>query len=293
MVAAPKLAVAPRVHRCAGKGVVLAEMSGTEAIPAPVASAIVLRGTGRGLEVDVAEAAPLYEVLGELEARLSQSPAFFEGADATIDLGERTLPPGGLAHLKAIVDRYGVRIVELRSARAEVREAAGNLQIPVGAKAGAAPASAPRSAGAEPAPGEVAEGARLCVGPVRSGVVLEAPGHLVVVGDVNPGAEVRAGKSIVVMGALRGVAHAVCGGAADASGCIVALRLSAQQLRIGPLIARAADASAETHTAEIAYAQDGRIIVEPYQGRLPGALSGLSQEPNRTPPGTRPRPSQG
>ena len=43
---------------------------------------------------------------------------------------------------------------------------------------------------------------------VRSGVRLEYEGNVVVLGDVNPGAEVVAGGSVVVWGRLRGVVHA-------------------------------------------------------------------------------------
>jgi septum site-determining protein MinC len=117
-------------------------------------------------------------------------------------------------------------------------------------------------AAAEPA----APAPQLVIGPIRSGIVLESLGHVIVLGDVNPGAEIRAIGSVIVMGALRGVAHAGCQGG---PGVIIALRLAPQQLRVGELIARAGDGG-QARGAEIAYAADGRIIVEDYQGKLPG-----------------------
>jgi len=238
---------------------------------------VVLRGTGRGLEIVIEEGPPLYEVIAELEARLTQSPGFFAGAEATVWLGARGLPPGGLAHLKAVTDRYQIKIASLRSDREDIHPAAANLQIPViPVAAPVGPAAVPPGPGpAAPAPGAAAaevsaDGARMMVGPVRSGGLLEAPGHMTVVGDVNAGAELRAGGNIVVMGALRGLAHAACGGDV---GYILALRLEAQQLRIGGLIARAGDPDASGRGVEIAYAADGRIVVEPYQGRLPSGFS--------------------
>jgi septum site-determining protein MinC len=108
---------------------------------------------------------------------------------------------------------------------------------------------------------------RMILGPVRSGCVLEVRGDITIVGDVNPGAEVRAGGSIVVLGALRGVAHA---GRRDGQGFIFALRLAPQQLRIGSLVARAADADQPDDQPEIALAKNERIVVEAYQGKLPG-----------------------
>ena len=95
---------------------------------------VTLRGTGRGLEIVIEEGPPLYEVIAELEARIQQSPGFFAGAEATIWLGGRALPPGGLAHLKAVTDRYHIKIAELRAEHHEIAQAASNLQIPVSSR---------------------------------------------------------------------------------------------------------------------------------------------------------------
>jgi len=113
------------------------------------------------------------------------------------------------------------------------------------------------------------EGTRLFVGPVRSGVILDHVGHLIVFGDVNPGAEVRATGNIVVLGRLRGTAHA---GIGQDVGFILALRLEPQQLRIGRKVARA-DSDTPASDAEIAYATGESIVVERYSGRLPRNLA--------------------
>jgi len=113
-------------------------------------------------------------------------------------------------------------------------------------------------------------GPRLVIGPVRSGVIVDHQGHVIVIGDVNPGAEVRAEGSIIVLGRLRGVAHAAIG--RDA-GCIIALSLAPQQLRIGRVVARAGDADRPSDGAEIAYATGETIVVERFLGRLPSGLA--------------------
>jgi septum site-determining protein MinC len=105
---------------------------------------------------------------------------------------------------------------------------------------------------------------------VRSGVILEHRGHLIIFGDVNPGAEVRAEGSIVVLGRLRGTAHA---GIGATGGFILALRLEPQQLRIGRMVARAGDSDTPSTDAEIAYVTGESIVVERYQGRLPRSLA--------------------
>ncbi len=88
---------------------------------------------------------------------------------------------------------------------------------------------------------------------VRSGQVLEVPGDLLLVGDVNPGGTVRAGGNIFIMGALKGVAHAGYSGRNDA--VIVASFMTPSQLRISDCISRAPDHydQEEHHQMECAY----------------------------------------
>jgi septum site-determining protein MinC len=74
---------------------------------------------------------------------------------------------------------------------------------------------------------------------LRSGQAISHKGQLVIIGDVNPGAEVMAEGDITVWGALRGIAHAGIGGNTRAE--IRALRLQPVQLRIAHAIARAPD----------------------------------------------------
>ena len=67
-------------------------------------------------------------------------------------------------------------------------------------------------------------------GSLRSGQKIEFEGSLVIIGDVNAGAEVIAGENIVVLGILRGLAHAGAKGNKDA--VIEASEIEAAQIRI-------------------------------------------------------------
>lgn len=71
-------------------------------------------------------------------------------------------------------------------------------------------------------------------GSVRSGQKLEFEGSLVIIGDVNDGAEVIAGENIVILGALRGLAHA--GAKGNKGAIIAAAAIEAPQLRIADKI---------------------------------------------------------
>ena len=69
---------------------------------------------------------------------------------------------------------------------------------------------------------------------MRSGQKIEFEGSLIILGDVNAGAEVIAEDNIVVLGALRGLAHAGARGNKEA--IIAAGVLDAPQLRIANIV---------------------------------------------------------
>ncbi len=69
---------------------------------------------------------------------------------------------------------------------------------------------------------------------LRSGQKEEYPGSIVICGDVNPGAEIVAGGNIMVLGALRGVAHA--GATGNIKAMIAANYIDVTQIRIANLV---------------------------------------------------------
>jgi septum site-determining protein MinC len=99
---------------------------------------------------------------------------------------------------------------------------------------------------------------------LRSGQTVEHSGDVLILGDVNEGAEVIAAGNIVVMGTLRGYAHA--GAIGDDSSVVVAKKMIPQQLRIGHHIAIRGEDEEEPQEAEIAKVIDNKIILEPIGG---------------------------
>ncbi|OIK16977.1 septum site-determining protein MinC [Bacillus sp. MUM 116] len=95
---------------------------------------------------------------------------------------------------------------------------------------------------------------------IRSGQVLEVPGDLLLIGDVNPGGTVIAGGNIFIMGALKGIAHAGCSGNDEA--IIAASSMKPTQLRISECLNRAPDIvqEKEKHEMECAYIDEDRKI---------------------------------
>jgi septum site-determining protein MinC len=98
-------------------------------------------------------------------------------------------------------------------------------------------------------------------GTLRGGQALHNLGNLIVIGDVNPGAELVASGDIVVFGALRGVAHA--GAQGDRSARVIALELAPTQLRIATVIATSGDDRGK-RGPEHASIIDDRIAVVPF-----------------------------
>jgi septum site-determining protein MinC len=117
--------------------------------------------------------------------------------------------------------------------------------------------------------------ARIVYETLRSGKKIESEHTLIIVGDVNSGAEVVAGGDVIVLGALRGVAHA---GAYEESGggrFIFSLQLEPIQLRIGSVISRglAEGKKKGAYAPEIAQVDGDRVVVEPFQARHKGLWS--------------------
>ena len=97
-------------------------------------------------------------------------------------------------------------------------------------------------------------------GSLRSGQRIEVESSIVILGDVNSGAEVIAGDNIVVLGALRGLAHAGAKGNKEA--IISAGKLEAVQLRISNIVKEIdRDEEGILEQAYI-YVKDENIVIE-------------------------------
>jgi len=248
-----------------------------------------LRGRRDGLEVRVSSG-DLDGGFTELRARLAERPSFFRGAPAVVDFGARLPTSDDLSRLHGILEEAGVELRALTgsddnlpalandasltfsapllspSARSLVADFAG-ARNDIAQRRRRGDSSVPRTAHTEPA--HPAPALQLVeTGPstlyhsetLRGGQVLHHNGNIVVVGDVNPGAELVAGGDVLVFGRLAGIAHA--GAQGDENARILAVDLRATQLRIATFIAADSDvAHAERGGPEVAFARDGRIVI--------------------------------
>ena len=102
---------------------------------------------------------------------------------------------------------------------------------------------------------------------IRSGQSISSDGNIVIVGDVNPGAEVIAKGDITVWGILGGIVHA--GSEGNNYSRIRALKLNPVQIRIGEIFARRPDTvnmpfiqKNSAYTPEEAFAYKGSIVIK-------------------------------
>ena len=98
-------------------------------------------------------------------------------------------------------------------------------------------------------------------GRVRSGQKIQAKKHLIVLGDVNPGAEAIAGGDIIILGSLQGKASA--GQPDNEEAIIVALEFKPTQIQIGGFVAGGMADSAKNRP-EFAYIENNAIVVDDY-----------------------------
>lgn len=96
-------------------------------------------------------------------------------------------------------------------------------------------------------------------GALRSGQKLEYEGSIVLMGDLNGGAEIVAGENIAIVGALRGVAHA--GAKGNKKAIITAAAIEAPQVRIANII-KEIEKEEKQVVKTFAYVSEDKIILE-------------------------------
>lgn len=97
---------------------------------------------------------------------------------------------------------------------------------------------------------------------VRGGQCINYQGNIVIIGDINSGAEVYAAGNVIVLGRIKGKVHAGTNG--NKKSVIAAFLLQPEILKIANVIAMSPDDATKPQYPELARIKDGTIIVEPY-----------------------------
>lgn len=182
----------------------------------------------------LAPEAPLAGWLDELRSHVDRSPGFFTERPVVLDLSAVPLERGDLERLARVAADHGIRVLGVESTDPTWIGATAPGLPPVTAPARGSRSLEPDGDGHPPVAAGPRATALLLDEPVRSGQSIVFPaGDVTVVGSVASGAEVIAGGSIHVYGALRG--RAIAGSMGNPAARIFCRRLEAELLAIDGL----------------------------------------------------------
>jgi septum site-determining protein MinC len=182
---------------------------------------------------------------------IDQNLAFFNGARLVVDVGDRELHSPTLAALRNELSDREIKLWAVLSTSEVTERASQDLGLVI------------KIDQSTPIPDKGSinstldgEEAIFLQRTLRSGHKVIHPGHIIVIGDVNPGAELVAGGNIIVWGRLRGVVHA--GAMGDPEAFVCSLDLNPTQLRIADKISVSPPRKGKTRP-EVARLEDGQV----------------------------------
>jgi septum site-determining protein MinC len=187
-------------------------------------SLIQIKGLRDGLLVSLDDA-PWEEQRAALIAQVDAQPTFFQGARLALDVTSQVLHVNEMVELRDKLSERGIFLWAVISESPTTEQTAQLLGLAT--RISKQRPEEMRQFSVEDL-GE--ETALFLHRTLRSGTRIEFAGHVVVLGDVNPGAEIVAEGNVIIWGRLRGMVHAGVKGNRDAVIC--ALDLSPTQLRI-------------------------------------------------------------
>ena len=264
---------------------------------------VVARGADVAFVID--ENAPFDVVADELKQYLANQSGLWSRGDITLNVGQRMLARDELAQIKSIIEtKSGLTVTRFWFAPESMEN--GVLQVeakpPKSAELTASVADIHPAHNEivipEPAPETTAQSisavesiieslksrhnkngernrniteALFIKSTFRSGESLHHHGDVVVLADVNPGAEIRADGDVVVVGSLKGWVHAGVSG--DTKSVIVALDLLSSGFQIAkyrgvPHTSPRRKSNSLASGPKIAYVRSRSIHVAPFAGRF-------------------------
>ena len=187
-------------------------------------SLIQIKGLRDGLLVSLDDA-PWEQQLSALMSQVNAQPSFFQGARLALDVSSQILHVNQMVELRDALSERGISLWAVMSESPTTEKTAQLLGL---ATRISKPRPEEKRKFAVDDLGE--ETAMFLSRTLRSGTRIEFAGHVVVWGDVNPGAEIIAEGNVIIWGRLRGMVHA--GAKGNRAAVICALDLSPMQLRI-------------------------------------------------------------
>jgi septum site-determining protein MinC len=203
---------------------------------------------------------PIYAWLANLDEWSSQFAGYFAGKPVVLDVSAMKLSNGAIVHLINELQRRNIRIMGLEG----IEQSELGPDLPPVLKGGRAVTVAEQpEAAPDPKPPQKESASLLLESPVRSGQSIVFPdGDITVLGSVASGAEIMAGGSIHIYGALRGRAFA--GLAGNSRARIFCNKVEAELLAIDGHYRIADDIESRLRSQPIqAWLKDNEMFITP------------------------------
>jgi septum site-determining protein MinC len=249
-------------------------------------ASVFIRGRAEGITIEMG-AGRWDDLLYLLSYRIEQTGGLFRNSPATIEVGGRQLNEPELHDLRTVMATYGMQPSEVRTSSERSFAAAvalGYAATLIGADGN--PVNEARSANTD---GDGHGAYFIYRGSLRSGQILTRAENILLIGDVNPGAEVNSDGDILVWGRMRGIAHAGANG--NRGSIVAAFDLDPVQLRIDQVVAasqagqnesgpRWGSTRAASRRPEIARLVDGRLTIEAWDEAKSAGAPLLKRRPS-------------
>lgn len=214
---------------------------------------IKLKGLRQGILISIGDADSWEEALPTLLGHIDQQREFLRGARVAIDLGNHVLKAVDMGKLRDALSERELYLFAILSNSPKTEETAQMLGLDTTIDRPSAGHYQKEST----AHLQGGEDAMLLNRTIRSGLRIQFPGHVIVLGDVNPGGEIIAGGNVIIWGRLQGMVHAGAGG--DEEAIVCALDLQPTQLRISDQIAVTPPRRGKPQP-EFASLKDGKVV---------------------------------
>jgi septum site-determining protein MinC len=231
---------------------------------------IAIKGTRNGLLLTLEPETPFSELLNALSYRLSEAPGFFRGASLALDTRHRNLRISERTQLEELLANYQMSVTSLEQTLMAKQHEREVISSDVGSEPFIDVDNEPTITTEILSEQTQEQAYRLdprdsddtlfLRRTVRSGQAIHHASSIVILGDVNPGAEIVASGDIIVWGVLRGMVHA--GYPNNENAIVCSLLLAPVQLRIAHLLSRPPDGFQVQARPEFATIKNGQIVVE-------------------------------
>ncbi|MBE6071301.1 MAG: septum site-determining protein MinC [Clostridium butyricum] len=208
---------------------------------------IVIKGNKEGIntQIDITKFANFEEMLMSLIKKLSKGKHFYKGTTLSLKIDLKAINQKNVQTLKEVLlDQIELKDIVLEDIDADKDKEENNDKE-------------------KKVFSGVYEGkTKFIRKTIRGGQCINYPGNIVIIGDVNSGAEVSAAGNVIVLGNLKGKVSAGTNG--NTKAVIVAFSLQPELLKIAKCMAMSPDDTGKPQYPELAKIKDGEIIVEPY-----------------------------